>query len=435
MKIKSLVTHLFILVTQLLVAVHAWAISKEMQALVTYETKSNAMGIRSDQKIALENYEIPMRLVKADVAERMDPKIKNSLIFEKNGEKYIRWMINPEDTKWHKDVEALLLENGIKPERKKYFDAYQTASRSYILVDPVSGVEFSTKVSTDKTGGNWTDKKQTYEDAWQIRMVTDYVHERVKNGPSLQHIVFADEPAIYGLEKIDQGMVIREYGKLANSGYSYVPGFSIMHDATGRRIALANGSKDPAKFWNEHYNKPLARAMAEFFVLTGMTYDSPHSQNFLVELDSKERPTGRIVMRDFGDTYLSQQYFDAAGRSDIPKRWETGNVKHGISIGVGILHGNKAPAWINMDAWGYDLTTRSYNRWGKDFSEEFYTEFKKQSGIDIDPRHPTLPRNDAYFFGSIPLTNSNAKEFLHLVTQGKQRNFLMKGKCEYLFAM
>ncbi|HRP08704.1 MAG TPA: 3'-5' exonuclease, partial [Gemmatimonadales bacterium] len=61
---------------------------------------------------------------------------------------------------------------------------------------------------------------------------------------------------------------------------------------------------DPAAFWNEHYNKPLARAIAEFAAITGMSYDSPHSQNFLVELDAGNRPTGRIVLRDFGDATL-----------------------------------------------------------------------------------------------------------------------------------
>ncbi len=416
-----------------LLTIQSWAISREMNALVKFETGSNAVSTRSSTKILVEHYEIPLRLVESDVALRIDPKIMQSLIFEKNGEKYIRWIINPEDTTWYKEVETLMLKNEIPVERKQYFEGYQTASRSYIIVDPVNKAEFSAKVSTDKTGGNWTDKKQTYEDAWQIRMVADYVNDLVKKGPELKNIILLDEPAIFGLKEIDHGMVIREYGKLAKSGHYYVPGFSIMHDETGRKLAKLNGSDDPAAYWNENYNKPLARAIAEFVALTGMTYDSPHSQNFLVELDKNKKPTGKIVFRDYGDTYLSEDFFTAIGRPDIPQRWELQNVlKDRFSISVGILHGNKAPSWINPLQ---DLESKeSYNQWGRDFYSEFSSEFSNQTGVSLTSPSTHL-RAGMYFQKRFDLNDKNGLEFMELVKAGKQRAHLNYGKCSHVLAM
>lgn len=413
-----------------LLALQAFGISDEMEKLVRWETRSNGVSVRDDRKWAMEHYEIPLRLVEKDVARRIDPSIVNALIFEKNGEKYIRWVVNPEDTKWHLEVEKFLKKNGVEPRRYRHFEAYQTASRSYIVVDPDTKAEFSLKVSTDKTGGNWLDKKQTYEDAWQIRMVTDYIHDMIKKTGGLTNAVLADEPAIFGLKAIDQGMVVREYGRLSNSGLRYIPGFSVMHEETGREIARQNGSNDPAAFWNEHYNKPLARAIAEFAAITGMSYDSPHSQNFLVELDAGNRPTGRIVLRDFGDTYLTKDVFEAAGRGDIPPRWEQPNVLRGsMSIAVGLLHGNKAPSW--MDVTPNSTRPNSYDQWGRDFFAEFQKEFRRQTGVTLTVS-PTPGRSGMYFSEDVSVTDEAGKKFLELVRQGRQRQHLM-GRCENIF--
>lgn len=406
----------------------AWAISKEMHALVRMETHSNAVATRESEFVRLEHYEIPLKLLEADVALRSNPGFVNSLIFEKNGEKYVRWVINPEDTKWHKEVESFLQSHGIKPEKKTHFVGYMTASRSYIAVDPKSGAEFSVKVSTDRTGGNWRDKKQTWDDGKQIRLMTDFVNDQLRKQPQLENIVLLDEPMAFGIKSIDQAMIIRSYEDLKASGKRYVPGFSIMHEELGREIAKANGSSDPAAFWNEHYNKPLARAIAEFFALTGMTYDSPHSQNFLVELDAKNRPTGKIVLRDFGDTYIAEEFFKAVNRTDISTAWEKDNVlQKRISVAVGILHGNQAPSW--MDVTHDTKAANSYDQWGRDFFNEFDKEFKRQTGIELTGNSPAPSRNGMYIMRSYRMDDANAKKFLELSSQNRQRSQLLIRSC------
>lgn len=420
----------FALISNMVLASFSHAISKELQQLVTLETKANAVTTRSDQAVSVYHYDIPVSLIQADIAERAPEKFVDSLIHEENGVKYLRWIINPEDTKWWQEIANFLKDNGITPIKKVYYKGYMTASRSYIIVDPVTNAEFSFKGSTDKTGGRWRDKHQDWDDGKQIRMMTDFVNDQLKTQPKLENIILLDEPVAFGIETrnakgevvIDQGMIIRSYDTLTNSGKTYVPGFSIVHEQKGRELAKLNGSNDPASYWNEHYNKPLARALAEFFALTGMTYDSPHSQNFLVELDEKSRPTGKIVLRDYGDTYLTQEFFDKVGRTDITQAWEQSNLIRGAtSVGVGILHGNTAPSW---------LPETVYNQWGVDFFKEFEKEFHRETGVQLvnnsKPAARGMYRNKGY-----SLALPAGQKFLKLVEQGKQRNYMLR--CERIF--
>lgn len=419
-----------VLLAALLLSQLALAISTEMQDLVKLETQANAVAVRSNEMVPLQHYEIPLDLVEKNIASRSNPQFVRSMIFRKNGKSWVRWLINPEDTKWHKEVEKFLIEHKLPITRYTRFRGYMTASRSYIAVDPISKAEFSIKMSTDKTGGNWRDKKQDWEDASQIRIMTDFVHDLLKNQPRLQHSILLDEPMAFGIKALDQAMVLRSYEDLSKSGLRYIPGFSIMHEAEGAKLAALNGSDDPAAFWNEHYNKPLARALAEFFLLTGMTYDSPHSQNFLVELDANSKPTGRIVLRDFGDTYLSREFFEAVGRTDILDRWEQKNIKHStMPHYVGILHGNKAPAWMKMD-WN-DTTKNSYHMWGQDFFAEHSRELTKQSGIVFSGSE--VRRQGEYISRNYVMNDSAAEKFFRLVKEGKQRQKLYRNACRFIF--
>jgi len=422
-----------LVVTLMLLSQLAWAISNELQSLVTMETQMNAaVSDRHAGMIPLRHYEIPLSLVESSVALRANPQFVNSLIFEKDGQKYLRWIINPEDTHWHKAVEDFLLKNNIQPEKKTYFEGYQTASRSYIVVDPNTGAEFSYKGSTDHTGGAWRDKKQTWDDAQQIRLMTDFVHSLLKNQPPLENTILLDEPMAFGIKDLDQGMVIRSYEDLSYQGKHYVPGFSIMHEKLGAELALKNGSKDPATYWNEHYNKPLARALAEFFALTGMAYDSPHSQNFLVELTADYKPTGKIVLRDFGDTYLSTEFFEAFKRTDILSKWDQGNVKkNAMSIRVGILHGNKPPSWISTVS--DDKSNASYDQWGRDFFAEFNKEFKRQTGRKLTARLKTHMRGGLCVEQKYSLADKEGYRLMELVAKGAQRNHLLIRSCEKVF--
>lgn len=347
-------------------------IPENAHQLVTWETKANGVSTRSNEVIRVDHYEIPLKLLQQDIDKTLDPNMKNSLIFEKNGEKYVRWVINPEDTKWHLEVKAFLEKNNLDSTPKKFFDGYLTASRSMIIVNPENGATFSLKVSTNKTGGNWTDKKQTWVDAKQVRNMNNWIGEVMSNMKT-DTLVIMDEPMAMGIEAIDHGMIMRSLNDVPSGEHYYLPGFSALHEAEGARIAKLNGATDIAAFWDKHYNQALARAAAEFFAYTGATYDSPHSQNFLIELDKEMKPTGKIVFRDLGDTYLLEDFAKNTKFAHLTKLWEDGNVHAGrVAASVGLLHGNKAPSWLSAE---------EYTKYAKNYYKAFEAKLSELSSI------------------------------------------------------
>jgi hypothetical protein len=384
-------------------------VSPAVKALIDFETQANAAALRSNKVIAIENYEIPLSLVKSLLGKNLDPKVLRALVFQKDGQSYVRWVINPEDTQWHLEVEKFLEDHGVSTAKHKYFRGYQTASRSYIVVDPVSGAQFSAKVSTNRTGGAWKDKKQTFDDARQVRLMDDYVSDIFRHSPP-RYFVYMDEPAVFGLEDIDQGMIIRSLVDLpkANGKY-YAPGFAILHEEMGKKLARINGSNDPEAYWREHYNLPLARALAELAAKTGVAYDSPHSQNFLVELDANMKPTGRIVLRDLGDVYVNYDFVRAMGRRDVAVFFEHDNVDTGrISMGVGVLHGNSNPSWIS-DA--------IYSQWGESFFAEFNKTFRAMTGLSESALPLKVSQSGKYFNENISTKTKSFREYLQQLRQ------------------
>ena len=384
----------FSLLIAILYTFNSYALTKNTTKLVYFETRANAVAERSNQPVPIFHYDIPAALVKSLSSEYADADAYKSLVYKnEQGQEMVRWVINPEDTKWHLEVAKFLQSKGLDATPKQYFTGYQSASRSYVVEDPKTGHEFFLKVSTNNTGGNWKDKKQEWHDCLDVKAAADHVqHAIALHQP--QYFKYMDESLVFGIEALDQGMVIRSLTQLSNSEFYYLPGFSAVHEKTGAEIARLNGSNDPAEFWNEHYNKPLGRALAEFAVMTGLTYDSPHSQNFLVELDKNMRPTGKIVLRDTGDVFVAKNYL-AGWDHGLAKNWTPANVTTDIRTGVGVLHGNKHPSWIDE---------KTYKQWGRDFYAEHDAVISQLTGISAAELGKTMTpvyQNGRYFGRSI----------------------------------
>jgi hypothetical protein len=376
------------------------------EQLVKWETEANAVSTRSSDLIRVEHYEIPLRLLEADYEKNMDSQMRDSIIFTKNKEKYVRWLINPEDSKWHLEVKAFLEKNNIDSTPKKFFDGYLTASRSMILVNPDNGATFSLKVSTDKTGGKWTDKKQTWADAVQVRSMNNYVASTLPNMQT-ETLVILDEPLAMGIKDLDQAMIMRRLNDLPSDEHYYLPAFSALHNKAGEEIARLNGSKNPVQFWEKHLVEPIANAMAEYFAYTGAWYDSPHAQNFLIELDREMKPTGRIVMRDLGDAFLLEGFVANTKFAHIMKTWDQKNiVKDSIATGIGLLHGNERPGWmfaLEYKEYGWAF----YRHFEKKFSEITHIPLNELQKVDSKEVHMSYTRKN------YPVTSDSWKKFFH----------------------
>lgn len=381
-------------------------ISNSTQQLVSWETRANAVSKRSDEVIRVEHYEIPLKLLQKDFDQSLDANIRDSLIFTKKGEQYVRWLINPEDSKWHLEVKAFLEKNKVDSTPKKLFDGYLTASRSMIIVNPANGATFSLKVSTNKTGGNWTDKKQTWTDAVQVRSMNKWIREFLPKMET-QTLVIMDEPLAMGIKELDQGMIMRSLNDLPSDEHFYIPAFSVLHEEEGARVAKLNGSHNAVEYWNKHLVAPLGSALAEYFSMTGAWYDSPHAQNFLVELDKDMKPTGRIVLRDLGDAFLLEDFVKNTKFASVTEHWDPKNLMKGkIVTGIGLLHGNTAPSW---------MFSLEYKEYGWNFYHAFEKRFSEITNIPLSELSKTESKEALYSYTrkSYTTTSESWKKFLH----------------------
>lgn len=428
MENKVIFRSLIIALASILCSGSAFGLTKAIKKLVQYETGANAASTRTSAMIMLPHVEIPIEMVGLDFAERLDPKIAKSLVIEKNGKKYVRWILNPEDTKWGKELLAHFATKGLVLDVQYHFQGYQTASRSYITEDPTTGAEFSVKSSTDVTGGAWRDKKQPVGEAVDGRLTSDFMFEQNQKRP-FENFTVMDEPAILKLDAIDQAVVIRDLGPIKNPRNKtfLVPGFSVLHEDLGKQIALQNGSADPQAFWTEHYIKVAGRALGELAARTGIQFDSPHSQNFLVELDANYRPTGKLVLRDMSDLYLDVTYLNAllGEKNKLVENFTQTDNKHDyIAAGFGPLHGNKSPSWVS---------TAQYSAWKDVFFNEFDSTFKTISGYDLNKLRIKRYQNSQYFSSDLRLGNNT--NFRGLFNSMNKLGIVKKpgGFCKALF--
>ena len=412
----------------LFVSSFAFALTPGAQLLVHLETKANGVAIRSELPIMMPHFEIPVEFLEANYAERINSDYLKHLIFNKDGKNYLRWILNPEDTQWSKEVSNYFKTKGVVLEKKYYFTGYQTASRSYIVEDPDHEIQFSVKSSTNKTGGNWTSKKQPVGEAVDSRLNADWLAD-VQKKLAFKNIIIMDEPAIFAIQKIDQAVVIRDIGELndPNSEMIYIPGFSVLHELTGIEIAKRNGSNDPKSFWRENYIKPVGRALGELAARTGMQFDSPHSQNFLVEMTKDYKPTGRIVLRDLADLYIYKDV--AVAIHPDPEAYfkmftQKENIINSIAAGFGPLHGNIFPNWLSFSR---------YESWMEDFFSEFEKIFEAESKIPIEKVKSQPGSMDGLYYGniySIP-KNSDTKEYWDNMLQFQTPTGVFN--CSYVF--
>lgn len=389
-----------------------------VEEFVAWEVESNEVTAGKSVPFEVSHFEIPLKAVASDLAFYVPKEVTKALIFEKNGEEYVRWVINPDDTKWHKEVTTFLETKKLDTTHYKYFTGYRTASRSIIVTDPKTDYSFSIKASTDHTAGQWRDKRQEFNDSFDIRYINDVIFqlEQVKR---MDNVVTFLEPAAFGIKSINQGIVVRLIDQMAGGKKYYLPGFSALHGEEGAKIAKLNGSDDPVNFWNEHYMKPLGKALAQLMALVGIQYDSPHSQNFLIELDEKFKPTGKIALRDFGDIYLQEEFFRMMNRTDIIRRFAaTQNTQSGrLSVTVGPLHGNTAPTW---------MTQRHYTMWLKTFFASYEKEFSSITGAPLkEMAKVDGPHSTTYSYGTktYPLYPEVVTHFRKLANEALKVDF------------
>lgn len=294
-------------------------------------------------KFDLQYFIVPLDLVNEYKVEKiLDPRIKDALIFMKDGRQYLKWPIHPEDRKYYLGIKELLKAHGLSEQEStpvtenpldpNGIDSYLTASRSMVLRSRKNGLAFSLKGSTNYIGGkedirSFFPKIMTGQEAENIIRANKYVYDFMpKNG--LKNLILQQEPLAFVIKKIGKfdstGIVIRDLGDLGEGPqdghrvgekFSYVPGFSIIQSknlpALKALVADSLGKKpedisneDLSNFVTKHYALPAGLALGELLAYFGIYMVSLHGQQLLIQIDSKGQPTGKIILRDFLDSML-----------------------------------------------------------------------------------------------------------------------------------
>lgn len=389
-----------VLLSALLCSASFAGLTPSLEQWLLWEQRSNqaSNSIRPTQKVMLEHFEIPLSEVESLLDSQIDPKLKKSLVFKKNSKDYVRWIVNPEDTQYGHLLAIYLQSKNLDSHRYRYYEAYYTASRSMVIQDPVSGVVFSAKVGTDKTGGEWQDKQLTAKRAEQAAKVDQWIDGFNKN-MKLKNAVLMREPASFFIKELKQGMIIRSLETMTKKGsYHYLPGFSVLTNTAGVEIAKKNGSLDPAAFWLEHAVKPIARAQAEWSAFSGILPSSFHWQNYILELDEHYRPTGKVLLRDYADGKLVQDFHESlTPQNNLISVWpekeiigDLNDSQNAFEVYAGPLWGIKSkPDWLTDSVAKRDLEgvflnyepTLPYATWKKTYLDEFELAFSKIAGL------------------------------------------------------
>jgi len=253
------------------------------------------------------HYEIPLEAIKSDISEKTPPEIMKSLIFEKEGRKYVRWIEDPDD--FNADVEQFAKELGQREFNSKRFGGYLGTNGSYVI-DQETGTSFMVDTTTIKKGrltNNAFGPVPTWENHKFIRRMSDFIGLGWSKSGLVQNKTTAKifpKPMAFSIDQVRESMIVTALGEAASCDKYYLPAYAAFHQKWGTVLA---GSEDPANFWNEHLIKPAARADAELWSLSGFqgTKGERSTERTYIEFDKSKKPTGKIVFHDMSNIHTN----------------------------------------------------------------------------------------------------------------------------------
>ncbi len=356
--------------------------------------------------VPLQYYKIPLSFLDQSDAVHLPLQIKNALsITEITGEgptlkstDYVKWFVYPEDCKYVEQTKLLLKAHGMEDKdlvlvNDGSLTGYLTASRS-VLIKASNGAVFSAKVSTDYVAAMKPQEDKIVHGNWALECAaTSDVIYKYWSADRFKSLILQKEPLALSIPGKDamppMGLIVRDLEGLATGdSMRYIPGFTVMDNIEGTRIALRAlkqlnkiaetdkevinefiGSsifknleeglgerkeiifKQIRDFWKEAYIIPLAKASAELIINYGITMTSAHNQQNIILLNNDYTPTGKIIIRDFTDAELYKNLLCEDLRDEISKNWAGTNYDFtAVKVLFGVVHMiGRVPEWMRNE--------------------------------------------------------------------------------------
>ena len=176
-----------------------------------------------------------------------------------------------------------------------------TSSRTLVVWDGSETTRpFAVKLATDHphTDVCQPEKTKLREEVREALLFAEHVREvDARLGRDAELVLLVESVGI-SVPGSETGLLVRDLAPLCDGSF-YLPAFSIPF--VGAALAAAAGESF-AGFWGAGYAEPVGRAKAKLLARYGLQYQTPNPQNILVQLDTRLRPTGTIVLRDLADT-------------------------------------------------------------------------------------------------------------------------------------
>ncbi|RZA08638.1 MAG: hypothetical protein EOP11_04245 [Proteobacteria bacterium] len=334
--------------------------------------------------------------------------------FEKDGVPHVRWFIHPlADSRASKIATILKGRYGIEPkptmgDTKFHF----TSSRSLVLFDGDYDHAISMKASLPAAEGPFKNKEIHLKEFSAWSRLNKYISSVVPGGRT-ENMVLQHEPYGLGMKvgPYEDAFLFRDLSELTSEKKYLLPAFAVLNEKTGAAIAKLNGSDDPLKFWEKNLIEPLAKGMAELRAQSGAEHTSAHSQNLLVELDERMKPTGKVVLRDF-DFYIDAPVLKKLNNaiSDVKGVAATdGKQYHTFALRNGL---QDLPSW---------MTEADYGRLTQNYFDTYRARFNEVVGLPPDRFWETsiMKADDGALTGLSPVKGPNDFK------QGFRANFHM----------
>jgi hypothetical protein len=235
---------------------------------------------------------VDIQYVEKDPAQlkvRTSEGISPELLAQFSQENFVRWYRHP------------LNESNTVPFLKDpasgVIPAHYSASRSMFVM--VGKDLYSFKLGTDHphpNGPKQAGKADLLNDSDISMRRSAHIRASDKILPKAKRLYVLTEVLSVATET--NGFSVRDLRPLQD-GHLYMPAFSVPY--AGRKIA-ERLNVDFTELWGEAFAANLGAAKAELLMRYGLQMKTPNAQNWLIQLDKKLRPTGKIYMRDVADS-------------------------------------------------------------------------------------------------------------------------------------
>ena len=267
------------------------------------------------------------------------------------------------------------------PEIPERLRAYHTASRS--MATEINGKLYGLKMPTNHPFGpsrmeqiNKAFPKDSMRSSLRRTEIIEKIDAKIGIDPDLLLLkdILTVTDTISG-----HGFSVRDLSALGGDRY-YFPVHLI--PVKGAEIAAKSGIPS-TEFFKTAWAAALGKFQAKMLVRYGIEFNPINPQNFLIELDSDFRPTGRLACRDLGDSFQVESVSNAMGLQDEITR----DRELGIKVFPTANPGTKSETMT----WGFNLSGKDMllpmtrDAWHSAHDEAFLAELSRLTGI-VAPR-------------------------------------------------